>query len=110
MADPEIQRKLETGFALNELRGAVYIANFFESMGAFVRFDIIDRAIACDLWSGVVVACWKALLPLIRIGKRRDPGLWENFEYLTVLCEDFIKRHPTSYPVGMRRMPLDDRS
>lgn len=108
MKDPEIKRKLEQAFFPAELRPAGNVANFFESMGAFVRFNIIDRTIACDLWCGVVVGCWNALLPVTRIRRQLDPGIWENFEFLAVLCEDFMERYPSSYPAAMRRMPLDE--
>lgn len=108
MRDPEIARKLEQPFFPADLRPAGNVANFFESMGAFVRFNIIDRRIACDLWCGVVVSSWNALLPVTSVRRRIDPGIWENFEYLAVLCEEFTDRYPTSYPSGMRRMPLKE--
>jgi hypothetical protein len=108
MKDPAIQQQLERSLFPNELRSVGNVANFFESMGAFVRFNIIDRRIACDLWCGVVVGSWNALLPVIRIRRKKDPGVWENFEYLAVLCEEFMERYPTSYPNGMRRMPLEE--
>jgi hypothetical protein len=107
--DPDIRRTVAGGAYLPmELRQAGNVANFFESMGAFVRFNIIDRRIACDLWCGVVVTCWNALLPMIRIRRSIDSGIWENFEYLAVLSEDFMKRNPTTYPAGLRRMPLNE--
>lgn len=106
MKDPEMARRLEQPFFPSELRPAGNVANFFESMGAFVRFNIIDRRIACDLWCGVVVSSWNALLPITRVRRSMDPGIWENFEYLAVLCEEFMERYPTSYPSGMRRMAL----
>lgn len=92
----------------SELRAVGNVANFFESMGAFVRFNIIDRHIACDLWCGVVVASWNQLLPVIRVRRQLDPGIWENFEYLAVISEEFMERNPTSYPSGMRRMRLQE--
>lgn len=108
MNDPEIARKLEQPFFPAELRPAGYVANFFESMGAFVRFNIIDRRIACDLWCSVVLSCWNALLPITRVRRTIDPGIWENFEYLAVLSQEFIERYPSSYPAGMRRMPVEE--
>jgi hypothetical protein len=108
MEDPEIARKLERPFFPEELRPAGNVANFFESMGAFVRFNIIDRRIACDLWCGVVVSSWNALLPVTRVRRKLDPGIWENFEYLAVLSEQFMERNPTSYPPKMRRMPIEE--
>ncbi len=110
MQDPAIVQQLQRSFFPSELRPAGNVANFFESMGAFVRFDIIDRRIACDLWCGVVVGSWNGLLPVIRTRRKLDPGIWENFEYLAVLSEEFMERHPTSYPNRMRRMPLEEAS
>lgn len=107
LQDPSVLRALASG-PMPELYPANYIGNFFESMGGFVRFGIIDKTIACDLWCGVVYGSWLSLLPMTRIIRERDPGLWENFEYLAVLSQDFMNRHPTSFPKGMRRMPLDE--
>ena len=109
---PQLLKNQETRDRLSEpvfpkeLRPAGNVANFFESMGAFVRFDIIDRNIACDLWCGVVLSCWEALRPVTRIRRVRDPGVWENFEYLAVLSKQFTERMPTSYPPRMARMDL----
>lgn len=106
LKNPETRDKLSQPVFPRELRPAGNVANFFESMGAFVRFNIIDRNIACDLWCGVVLASWEALLPVTRIRRRFDPGIWENFEYLAVLSKQFTERFPTSYPAGMPRMNL----
>ncbi len=108
LQDPAIREKLGQSFFPAELRPAGNVANFFESMGAFVRFNIIDRRIACDLWCGIILSSWNALLPIVRLRRELDPGVWENFEYLTVLAEEFMERTPTTYPSGMRRMPLED--
>jgi hypothetical protein len=108
LKDPAIREKLDSPRFPAELRAVGNVANFFESMGAFVRFNIIDRRIACDLWCGVVVASWNQLMPIIRVRRKLDPGIWENFEYLAVLSQEFMDEHPTSYPQRMQRMPLDD--
>ncbi len=107
LKDPNIRETLAAPVFPKELRPVAYVANFFESMGAFVRFNIIDRTIACDLWCSVVLSSWEALLPVTRIRRRFDPGTWENFEYLAVLSKQFIERCPTSYPRGMPRMNLE---
>lgn len=90
-----------------EALGAV--ANFFESMGLFVKAGIIDRDIACDFWAYVIGRNWNAMAPITAyVREKADaPSLWENFEYLAVLAEDFTAKHPSSYPTGMRRMPVD---
>ena len=108
MKDPEIRRKVEGRMFPDELRRASYVANFFESMGAFVRFNIIDRTIACDLWCSVVLRSWEDLVPVTRIRRRLDPGIWENFEYLAMLSKEWVELTPTTYPKSMPRMPLED--
>ncbi|HMD03172.1 MAG TPA: hypothetical protein VKG44_09445 [Candidatus Baltobacteraceae bacterium] len=108
LKDPAMLNKLRGSYFPIELRPASNVANFFESMGAFVRFNIIDRTIACDLWCAVVLSSWEALLPVTRVRRELDPGIWENFEYLAVLSKQFTERHPTSYPRGMPRMPLGE--
>jgi hypothetical protein len=108
MNDPSIQEKLAQPLFPDELRLAGNVANFFESMGAFVRFNIIDRTIACDLWCSVVLRTWRQLLPVLRIRRRRDAGVWDNFEYLAALSERYMNQFPTSYPRGMPRMSLGE--
>ena len=85
------------------------VANFFESMGLFVKAGIIDREIACDFWAFVVLRNWHALAPVteyVRRGLGND-SLWENFEYMAVLSKDFSEKTPSSFPKGMQRMPRD---
>ncbi|MGZ3497393.1 MAG: DUF4760 domain-containing protein [Vulcanimicrobiaceae bacterium] len=107
LANPQVRQQFGEPVLPAELREATYVANFFESMGAFVRFGIIDRTIACDLWCSVVLSCWNALLPVISIRRKIDPATWENFEYLAVLSKQYTELHPTSYPRGLERMPLE---
>jgi hypothetical protein len=108
LKDQEMLRKLEGRVFPAELRPAANVANFFESMGAFVRFNIIDRTIACNLWCFVVLSSWEALVPVVRIRRRMAPNVWDNFEYLAALSKRFIERSETTYPKGMPRMPLPE--
>jgi hypothetical protein len=110
LKNPEIQQKLEQRTFPLELRPAANVANFFESMGAFVRFNIVDRNIACNLWNGVVLSSWEGLLPVIRVRRNLDPAIWENFEYFAMLSKQFRERAETSYPKGLPRMPLGGES
>ncbi|HXM19462.1 MAG TPA: hypothetical protein VN934_11730 [Candidatus Tumulicola sp.] len=108
LQDPAVVARLERRVLDDQLQPINYIGNFFENLGAFVKYGIIDRGIALDLWSGVVLTAWTALLPVTRIRRKvmKTQALLENFEYLAVLCDDYIARHPDgTYPSGMRRMP-----
>lgn len=88
------------------------IANFFEDMGAFVFTGLLDRRIVSTLYSENVTSAWRSIAPVAALlrEKLESPAVWENFEYLTILSEDFIKRYPRGlFPASMRRMPLDGR-
>lgn len=87
------------------------VANFFENLGSFVKNRIIDQQIACDLLSYVVMRNWNALLPVTTYVRAdlNEPAMWENFEYLAMLSEQYMARHPSAYPPGAPRMP-EDRS
>ena len=110
LGDQDFRKRLNVRPLDADLRQINVVGNFFESMGSFVKHDIIDAKVACDLWSGVVLGAWTALLPVLAIWRRTDgKALWENFEYLATLSEDFFKRHPEgTYPFGVRRLQVVD--
>jgi Domain of unknown function (DUF4760) len=94
-----------------ELESIRMLANFFENVGAFVRYGIIDRELACDVWSFVVVDTWENLEPAIAIRRERFPQVWTNFEWLAVICEDWQRKHPNgAVPLGQRRKPFSERA
>ena len=83
--------------------------NFWENVGVFVKAGLLDRDLALDLWSGVAIGAWERFAPLVAIRRRGGEGIWENFEYLTVLAEDWVAAHPKgTYPAGLRRIDLKD--
>ena len=86
------------------------VANFFESMGMFVKNGIIDEQLACDFWCYAVLRNWHALLPVTTYVRKKVavPSLWENFEYMAFLSKRFMDTHPGgAYPSGVQRMPED---
>lgn len=109
LLDPdETRRAVQLPFS-GEYEAIATVANFFESMGLFVKTGIIDKNIACDFWSYVVLRNWEALLPITTYvrAKIEQPGLWENFEYMAALSHRFQEQRPTVYPAGMEHMPAD---
>jgi hypothetical protein len=112
LADPAERNKLGSEIFPPEIDAVRSLANFFEVMGAFVKLGILDRALVCDLWDGLVFGWWKQLEPIIMIRREvSDRGLWANFEYLAVICEESLsKTQGDHYPRGMRRMTIDERS
>jgi hypothetical protein len=110
LEDPATVAAITASALRDEYAGIRLVANLFESMGLFVRTGMMDRTIACELWSSIVLSTWNNLRPLTAaIRKRNGPGIWVNFEYMAVLSADYIKRFPDGgYPHGVRRMPLDE--
>ena len=110
--DPEIRRALAERQFPAEYQRLRTLANFFEHVGTLVKKRIIDRDIAADLWGGVILTNWNALSPIITNRRiiANQPALWENFEYLAVVCDDFRNVHPGgAFPKGTRRMPPAQR-
>ncbi len=86
------------------------VGNFFESMGTLVKTGLVDKELALQIWDGVAVQAWEHLAPYLAI-LRRGAGdvLWEKFEYLAVLAQDWIATHPKgTYPARMRRIDVQD--
>lgn len=110
MKDPKTREKLMTSPIPDELRAVNVVGNFFESMGAFVKHDIIDAAIAQDLWSGIVETSWRRLTPVVAITRRKGgQSLWENFEYLASMCIEWNAKYPDGlYPSNRPRFLVDD--
>jgi len=109
LQDPEECRKAAMLPFSGEYQAIGTVANFFESMGLFVKSGIIDRHIACDFWSFVVLRNWNALLPVTTFVREafKTDALWENFEYMAVLSQQFAEQHASSYPSGVPHMPKD---
>jgi hypothetical protein len=86
------------------------VGNFYEGMGALVRAGLIDTELVLQIYCDRVMGAWERLAPVGAIARRRiGDALWENFEYLTVLAQDWIAAHPKgTYPAGVRRIDLKD--
>ncbi|HET9097407.1 MAG TPA: hypothetical protein VFN37_12150 [Candidatus Baltobacteraceae bacterium] len=111
LADAQRVRALSWNPLPPELAPIRVICNHFESVGSFVKLGSVDARVACELWSYVVLDCWRAIAPVTALVRRRSgkEGVWENFEYLAVLAERHLSAHPVgTYPSGTPRMPVDD--
>ncbi|HEX5274952.1 MAG TPA: DUF4760 domain-containing protein [Candidatus Rubrimentiphilum sp.] len=109
LTDVNEARKIAQLPFVDEYQAIGTVANFFESLGLFVKRGIIDRDIACDAWSYVVLRNWQALAPVTTfVREQTSPQLWENFEYLAAISKRFTSEHADGdYPRGLERMPVD---
>lgn len=109
LQDPAVCEDIvRTGFR-NEYAGIRAVANLFESMGLFVKTGMMDKHLACQLWSAIVLRTWDSLLPLTKLVRSRvGPAIWINFEYMAVLSKAYMERFPQGeYPRGVARASLD---
>lgn len=82
------------------------LGDFYENMGLLVKRGFVDRNRALDVWSYALPQEWPRMEPFV-LRYRRVAGdqLYENFEYLVVLAQDWLSRNPYGmYPAGMRRI------
>jgi hypothetical protein len=115
LTDPEFRYQVVNMAARSNDNGpliarAIAIGNFHESTAILLKDGLIDRELALEIWNAIVIRHWKALAPVTAM-IRRGPGsiAWENFEYLTVLSEDWHAAHSKgTYPPGVRRIELTD--
>ena len=103
---PDVKREVSDLAAAARL-----ICNSYEELGILVKRRLVDADVVLDRYNFAVLGTWKAaehFIGLVREAIGRD-DIWENFEYLTVLSEDWIAQHPSSYPRGVRRMQITNR-
>lgn len=86
------------------------VANYFEAMGAHIKSGLADKNLVLDSFYGIVLIYWKLLVPVVAIVRQSESNnIWENFEYLTVLSQDWETMYPNgTYPAGVRRIDLKD--
>jgi hypothetical protein len=92
-----------------ELRRAVnQVRNSYETLGILVKHGIVDNEMFLENYANVILANWKKLEQGIALARRASEtnAIWENFEYLAVVSEDWMKRYPSSYPRGVRHMEI----
>jgi len=79
-----------------------------KNSGILVKNGIIDKALFLDRYSFIIAQNWNLLeryTAYTRAAAVSD-SIWENFEYLAVLSQDWMREHPSTYPNGIRRLQL----
>jgi hypothetical protein len=94
--EPHFDDRVEKRVLDKELSPLQLVGNVFESLRIFSKYGITAKAVACDFFPGPILSSWTALVPFLAVRRRclDAPALWENFEFLAVLCEDLGMRHP----------------
>ncbi len=89
-------------------RAALLVGNAYEELGVLVKNGIIDKSLFLDRYAWRILSDWRLLEKLTALSREatQQEGVWENFEYVAVLSEDWLERKHSTYPKGMRRMQL----
>jgi Domain of unknown function (DUF4760) len=90
-------------------RATVMVANGYEQLGILVKRGVVDKDMLLDAYAWVILANWKKMEPGLALSREvtGSNAIWENFEYLAVISEDWVKEHAGgTYPRGIRRMRL----
>src|SRR5215469_6753110 len=97
--DSGAQAKLDPDF--EEVRRAIsFVCNAYEELGILVKNGIVDKELFLDRYSWVIFGMWRRIDKAVA-DARHDTGqaaVWENFEYLAVLSEAWLRDHPSAYP------------
>lgn len=93
-----------------EFRKIALVANYLDYICNFVKHGVVDRDLACDLWYGYIVRSWDMLAPVTATWRAMlGYMLWEDFEYLALLCKRFRDKYPAgTYPENESRLQLPD--
>jgi hypothetical protein len=86
------------------------IGNFYEGIGALVTAGLVERELVLQIWGDNVVTAWEKLAPVAAMARRgKGDVLRENFEYLTVLSQDWAGRIPRA-PIPLAYVGLRSRT
>lgn len=87
---------------------AIAVGNSFELIGGMVRNKVVAPGIVLANYWWVVANAWALLKEYVAMMRQYSgsEGLFEDFEYLTVISLEWAKQHPDSYARGVARMPL----
>ena len=108
--DPDFRRALGSVPVGTAAQPLLFLGNFYEQLGLFVKRGLIDEYLACDLWSAQALGDWMQMEAAIAIMRRtQGNSVLENFEYFADVSEQWIKRHPAgSFPKNRARRVVRD--
>jgi hypothetical protein len=106
LQDSDYRHELSTAKVGREMQ---FVGNYYELIGTFVKYGLLDANLACELWSNEVVMDWNLMAPAIAILQRAGRFGWANFEYMFSLCDRWQKRFPNGrFPGNVHRVVVDD--
>ncbi|MDQ6768096.1 MAG: DUF4760 domain-containing protein [Candidatus Eremiobacteraeota bacterium] len=111
----QLQQKIKEPAFLDEFRVGtpsrmehpeLLVADFWEQVGAFMKFDLMDERSWLDVAAPQAIDAWNRLEPIVSaLRERIGPASFENFEYAAARATLYMRRHPRGYfPTATPRM------
>lgn len=102
--DPAFREELRRGPIERKRHPELFICEYFSVVGAYVKNGYIPSSVVLDGPGHSTVQTWVLLWPAIKlIRESSDPTAFEDFEYLAVICQRWLRAHPQgAYP---KRLP-----
>jgi hypothetical protein len=87
------------------------VGSYHEEMGLLTKSRLIDVDLLCDMHSQTIIQAWDALSEFTAIAREQyGRAIYENFEYVTVLAQDWMAKHRAgTYPANVRRLDLPNK-
>jgi hypothetical protein len=105
-----IQRRLPVPTVPEEYRqfraAARLVGDTYEELGILVKNGIVEKGLFLDRYCYVINMAWSCMERAVAFTRAAadNDAIWENFEYLAVLSQDWMREHPSAYPKGVRRL------
>ncbi len=83
------------------------VADLLEQTGSYIKYGMIDGQQFLDIVAGYVTHMWECLKDVVALRRvaSNSASVYENFEYLAVLAQDFYANHKGgNFPRGVRRL------
>jgi hypothetical protein len=108
ISDPVFRRSIVDGTFERNRNPWLNLANSYDWVGSLVKHNLIPEEALLDVYSGRAIQAWKIIEPIVPlVRKRGGRGVWENFEFLFVRANEWVKHHPEGvYPKGVPRVNI----
>lgn len=106
LRDPAFVRQFAQDSLSRAEHPELLVADFWEQIGAFMKYNLMDERSWLDVASNQVITAWTALEPAISsMREGTSMASFENFEYVAVRARLWAQSHPDGcYPKGTPRM------
>ncbi|MDQ6781481.1 MAG: DUF4760 domain-containing protein, partial [Candidatus Eremiobacteraeota bacterium] len=98
LKEPAYMRGFTTRALPRSEHPELLVADYWEQIGAFVKYGLFDERSWLDVACNQIEAAWEALEPAIMAMRvAGGSAVFENFEYIAVRAQLWIRAHPDGY-------------